>query len=96
VPWASTADTDALAPADDYREALESAGFEITATRNRHEFAVDFFNETNRKMAKAGGPPPMGIHVHMGGEAPVKIRHMVKNLESGFIAPVEFITRKIA
>lgn len=96
VPWASTADTDALAPADTYREALESAGFEITATRNRHAFAVNFFNEANRKMAKAGGPPSLGIHVHMGGEAPAKIRHMVKNLESGCIAPVEFIARKIA
>jgi SAM-dependent methyltransferase len=96
VPWASTPDTDALATADDYREALEMAGFEITAIRNRHGFAMDFFNKTNRKMAKAGGPPPMGIHVHMGREAPAKIRHMIKNLESGCIAPVEFISRKIA
>jgi len=95
VPWAASPDTDALAPAEDYREALESAGFEITATRNRHAFAVEFFNEANRRMATSGGPPPLGIHVHMGREAPAKIRHMVENLESGRIAPVEFIARKI-
>ncbi len=96
VPWAGDAATDALATSDEYREALEAAGFEIIANRNRHAFAVDFFSEANRKMATAGGPPPLGIHVHMGDDAPAKIRHMVENLIRGRVAPVEFIARKSA
>ena len=43
VPWAMTAQGSAVDSPDDYKAALEAAGFRITAERNRRAFALDFF-----------------------------------------------------
>lgn len=93
VPWATDAATDSIASSDEYHAALAAAGFEILATRNRHAFAVDYFAEPKRALATNRGLPPLGVHVHMGSEAAVKIRHMIQNLAGERIAPVEIIAR---
>jgi hypothetical protein len=42
----------------------------------------------------AGGPPPLGLHILMGRNAPDKMRNMIANIATGPIAPVEMFARK--
>ena len=60
VPWASSAGLSQVAEPEDYKRALQTAGFEITAERNRRDFALNFFEEFRARNAAAGGPPPLG------------------------------------
>ncbi|WP_108882454.1 methyltransferase domain-containing protein [Anderseniella sp. Alg231-50] len=93
VPWAETAATSALASPGQYKSALETAGFEITAQRNRRHFALAFFAELAALTKAAGGPPPLGIHILMGESRAIKVKNMADNIAAGRIAPVELIAR---
>jgi hypothetical protein len=94
VPWARAPELSALGSLEDYRSALRRAGFDIVVERNRRDFAREFFQAMRARMAEAGGPPPLGIHLLMGGEAPVRIANMITNIEAGRCAPVEMLARK--
>jgi SAM-dependent methyltransferase len=94
VPWATTAASSAVAAPEVYRSALQAAGFAIVAELNRRDFAVAFFEQLRARTMAAGGPPPLGLHVLMGRNAPDKIQNMVQNIANGQIAPVEIIARK--
>ena len=91
VPWSSVPGTSALATRQQYKEALELAGFSVLKIRDRREFAAEFFAETRRRVEQAGGAPPLGVHIAMGESAPVKISNMVENIAAGRISPVEII-----
>ncbi|NNE58582.1 MAG: class I SAM-dependent methyltransferase [Hellea sp.] len=95
VPWATDAEGSSLGSPDDYKDALSEAGFEIISERNRGDFALKFFAELKARAAAASGPPPLGLHVIMGAEAPIKIQNMVANVAQGTIAPVELIAQKL-
>jgi len=95
VPWAATADLSAVAEPERYKKALQSAGFAVTAERNRRDFALGFFADLRTKTAAAGGPPPLGLHVLMGKSTPEKVQNMIDNISKGRIAPVELIARKL-
>jgi hypothetical protein len=41
-----------------------------------------------------GGPPPLGLHILMGKNAPDKIQNMIQGIAKGIITPVEIIARK--
>jgi len=94
VPWATVADTSFLIAPEDYRQVLAGAGFEVTAERNRRDFATAFFDALRKRSEAAGGPPPLGLHILFGEDAPIKIRNMVENVAAGRVAPVEMIARK--
>jgi SAM-dependent methyltransferase len=94
VPWATTEAMSFLAEPAVYHRALDSAGLALVAERNRRDFAIEFFRNLRARMA-AEGPPPLGIHILMGAEAPRKIANMIAALEAGRIAPVEMISRKL-
>ncbi|MDH5469243.1 MAG: class I SAM-dependent methyltransferase [Gammaproteobacteria bacterium] len=95
VPWSSVPDTSALATQAQYVAALQQAGFDVIEVHNRREFAADFFAETRERMAAAGEtPPPLGVHIAMGENAPAKITNMVENIAAGCCAPVEIIVRR--
>jgi ubiquinone/menaquinone biosynthesis C-methylase UbiE len=94
VPWATTASLSAVADSDRYKSALQKAGFNILAERNRRDFALAFFADQRAKTAAAGGPPPLGPHVLTGNNTPEKVQNMIDNISRGRIAPVELIARK--
>lgn len=94
VPWATDAQGSALGSVDDYKEALEEAGFAIVAERNRREFALDFFARLKAAAANIEGPPPLGVHLLMGETVSSKIRNMIKSIAADIIAPVEVIAEK--
>ena len=92
VPWASTEAHSFPGTPEDYRAALQAAGFEIVAMRNRRDFAINFFEGLREKAVQAD--TPIGLPLTMGATAQTKIRNMIENLTRGCIAPVELIARK--
>lgn len=95
VPWASTSDLSWVAEPQRYRDALEAAGFRVTAERNRRDFALKFFENLRAKNASASGHPPLGPHLLMGTNTPEKVANMIVNVSKGLIAPVEMIACKL-
>ena len=96
VPWATTAAEDALGPPEAYKAALEAAGFRLVAERNRRALAEAFFAAFKARLAAAGGPPPLGLHIVLGKTAPLKVANMIENIAAGRFAPVELIADKVA
>jgi len=58
--------------------------------RDRREFALAFFREL-RATVVDGGPPPLGPHILMGGDAGVKVANLVDNFAHAVLAPTEMI-----
>jgi ubiquinone/menaquinone biosynthesis C-methylase UbiE len=94
VPWATTAQSSALAEPEQYRQALQSAGFAIVSQRDRRTFALDYFNQLRSKMSSSDGLPPLGLHTLMGERRRDQVRNMIENISIGRIAPFELIARK--
>jgi ubiquinone/menaquinone biosynthesis C-methylase UbiE len=94
VPWATEKSTSSLAAPDQYRSALENAGFVVSRENNRRDFALDFFKQLAEKVAANSGPPPLGLHILMKQSTAVKIKNMVKNIAEEYVAPVEIIAQK--
>ena len=96
VPWASNESMSFVDDLPTYRTALEAAGFEVEQLRNRGPFAIEFFAAMREQSANNGGPPPLGLHIILGQDAPLKIANMVDAVNAGTVAPVEIICRKPA
>lgn len=96
VPWSERPETSFVDPPATYREAAEAAGFALRAEADRSEDAVSFFEAASARVAEAGGPPPLGIHLMMGGTAGEKIKNALGNVASGRAAPTEMIFQKPA
>jgi len=96
MPWAESAETSAVAEPEAYISALEAAGLTISATRNRRDFALEFFEKLRAAMSTSQGPPPLGLHVLMGETRAEKIKNMVGDIAAGKIAPVEMLATKPA
>lgn len=94
VPWAQDEAGSSVESLETYTAALEQAGFRVVATRNRRDFALNFFKQLKANAASANGPPPLGLHILMGATAPVKVKNMVENISRGVISPVELIAEK--
>jgi hypothetical protein len=61
--------------------------------RNRRDVGIEFIKAMRARIAESG-PPPLGLHILMGQDAPIKSGNMLRNLEGGRIAPVEIIAAK--
>jgi len=94
VPWASENKICSVATLDAYRSALGAAGFEISAERNRRDFALESFKAMREKTAANGGPPPLSLHTLMKAQTATKIKNLVDNISGGRVAPVEMIAHK--
>lgn len=94
VPWAQSGDTSYLTTPDETCALLEEAGFDVFEIGDRTEFALEFFREN--MAASANGPPPLGIHLVMGESAGEKLKNVMRNIESGRIAPVQMMATREA
>jgi ubiquinone/menaquinone biosynthesis C-methylase UbiE len=90
VPWAAVPETSFVATPDEYRAALQAAGFRIVAERRRTDFALDFFRTLQARLA-GQARPPLGLHILMGENAPQKVANLLGNIERGVLAPTEII-----
>lgn len=77
VPWADTPDLSFLVPAEAVRELVRAAGFGEVSWENRSAQGEAFL-----RMALAGPPPPLGLHLYVGNTRE-KLANMLRNLEQG-------------
>jgi ubiquinone/menaquinone biosynthesis C-methylase UbiE len=92
LPWAGSADTNAIAAPEQYRDALSAAGFEIISERNRRDVALDYF--ARQRARAATGTAALGVQTLMGARRPQMVRNMSESISAGGIAPVEVIARR--
>ncbi|MEM7061523.1 MAG: class I SAM-dependent methyltransferase [Pseudomonadota bacterium] len=93
APWSPDAAHSFVAPPDEYREAATSAGLELLHERDRADFAREFFARVTKATAE-NGPPPIGLHLLMGEEAPLRYGNVVAAANAGVAAPWEMVFRK--
>ena len=94
APWAASKSTSSLASPQDYQTGLKEAGFNILATRERGDFAIEFFENMKRRMAETNADPALGLHVLMGDDAKTKVANVLQSIKEGSIAPVELIAQR--
>jgi ubiquinone/menaquinone biosynthesis C-methylase UbiE len=94
VPWAETAETSFLRSPGEMRRFLSDSGFELVAEESQKAFAIDFFQRMFAAAAEAGGPPPLGLHLLTGADAPEKFRNYAAALADDQIDPVIMVARK--
>ncbi|WP_157678607.1 methyltransferase domain-containing protein [Mesorhizobium sp. WSM1497] len=92
LPWASTADTNAIAAPEQYRDTLSAAGFEILSERQRRDAALEYFARQRAEVAM--GRAVLGVQTLMGARRPQMVRNMSESISAGRIAPVEIIARR--
>ena len=93
VPWATSADHSFVDHPETYRRAAARAGLGLIHQRDRHAYASAFFRRVTAAL-DANGPPPVGLHLIMGDEAPVRYGNAVRATIEGKIGPWELVFRK--
>ena len=101
VPWASNAEMDYASSDHVYRAAATTAGLELIAEHNCYDRSMAFFESFQKKAAAERAsttstqePPPLGLHILMGNDFPVKMRNMSLNIKKKRMTPFEFIFEK--
>ena len=94
VPWASSAETSFVGTVNEYRDALQKAGFTIVRERGRGPFAIAFTERAMARIAEAGSPA-LGLHLLMGEKTPVMIRNILAMMKEGVLEPTEFYARAV-
>jgi SAM-dependent methyltransferase len=92
MPWAETVETSHLTTPDETRDLLKAAGFEVTLTEDRTDFANEFFRRSFAAMQ--GGPAPLGPHLIMGETARDKLMNISNAVSEGLLAPVVMIATR--
>lgn len=93
VPWATSADHSFVDHPETYRRAAARAGLDLIHQRDRHAYAADFFKKVTAAL-DASGPPPVGLHLIMGDEAPLRYGNAVRATVEGKVGPWEMVFRK--
>ena len=79
VPWAQEASFSFLIDEVSAREHMEQAGLRVLAWENKHDESLAFFENVLQALQTAT-PPPLGVHLLMGGDAREKITNYARNL----------------
>jgi ubiquinone/menaquinone biosynthesis C-methylase UbiE len=82
VPWAEGPSISFLAAPEEVRQVLEDLGFSIHDWADKSEPSLQWFVSAIDKL-KASGPPPLGLHLLMGGTARTKFENNIRNLREG-------------
>src|SRR6266853_2452326 len=94
VPWALSEEASFVSTREEYREALQKAGFEIVRERGRRAFGIEFTERVMARMAQ-GGPPALGLHLLMGEKAPLMVKNILGMMKEGVLEPVELQARAV-
>lgn len=88
LPWAASEDISFPDTPSSYRHALEAAGFAVELTRNLRQEGIDFASRR-----PTGEPPPLGLHLVLGPDGPIRMRNLREAMVAGILAPVLMIAR---
>ncbi len=94
VPWALSEETSFVGTREEYRAALQKAGFEIVQERGRAAFGIEFTERVMVRMAQ-GGPPGLGLHLLMGEKTPIMIKNILAMMKEGVLEPAELQARAV-
>jgi ubiquinone/menaquinone biosynthesis C-methylase UbiE len=94
VPWAETEANSFLRTPNETCDLVKEAGFDIVAKTSLREFAIDFFRDAFAKAAKLERPPPLGLHILTGTNAPDKFANYAKALDEHQIDPVIVVAKR--
>lgn len=94
VPWATEISTSKLATLQQYRQALNNAGFKVTIENNRRDFALNIFKRMRQKAEAKISSPSLGLKTLMQDNTADQLINMIDSIEEDFIAPVEVIVQK--
>ncbi len=94
VPWATEKNTSRLATLDQYKHALNHAGFKVGMENNRRDFALNLFKRIRKKTERNGNPLPLGLKTLMRERTTVQVKNMIDSITADLIAPVEIISQK--
>jgi hypothetical protein len=89
VPWAQRPETSLVTSIEDYRQALEAAGFRIEHQRDRRQFAMEFMERMKTQAASA--IPALGVQLLMGEHAPLMLKNVTSAIAAGALEPVELV-----
>lgn len=94
VPWAIEKSTSKMATLDQYKQALNYAGFKISIENNRRDFALNLFKRMRKKTETKGSQSSLGLKILMQKSTAVQVKNMIDSIAADLIAPVEIITQK--
>jgi ubiquinone/menaquinone biosynthesis C-methylase UbiE len=94
VPWATENSSCRLSTPDEYKQALNSAGFTVSIENNRRQFALDLFKKMRAKREERRGLPSLGLHTLMEEKTAMVVKNMISGIVVDLIAPVELIARR--
>ena len=94
VPWADKPSLSYLSSPAAYKIALETAGFKLLTVNSRRNAALAFFSRLRDRLAKRDLPSPVELRLLRKEDASLKLKNMVRNLETGLIVPVEMIAKR--
>ena len=94
VPWAETEASSFLKTPAETKDLLTDAGFAVESEKSLRDFVIDFFRKAFAKAAEQDGPPPLGLHLLTGANAPEKFANYAKGLDEERIDPVIMVARR--
>jgi len=79
TPWADNESISALTTGREVRSIIEQAGLKIDQWLEKVQESIEFFQRILARI-EADGPPPIGTHLLMGGNAKDKLQNILRNL----------------
>lgn len=94
LPWASRPDTNFVTALDTYRDALQSADFQIQRERSSRSFGIEFTEQVIARAAQKT-QPALGLQLLMGDLAPVMMKNILAMMKQGLLEPVEVLSHTV-
>ncbi|MEM9466410.1 MAG: methyltransferase domain-containing protein [Actinomycetota bacterium] len=89
MPFASSRAGAFLVSPDDYRSALEAAGFTVSDPEDHTRLSLDA-----AAAAGAGGPPPVSLATVMGPDFATMFANLGAALRGGVLAPIQIVATR--
>lgn len=93
VPWASHPDLSFLRPPAEVRALLKRTGWHELAWHDVTHAARDWWRE-RRLPALYGNPPPLGLHLLLGPDAPAMIGNLMRSLDEDRVTVIEAVFQR--
>lgn len=93
VPWARDPSISFLRPAAEVRQLLARSGFAEVAWDDVTALTLEWLRQ--RLDAIAGPPPPLGLHLLLGGDFQPMFRNLLRNLEEDRVAVIQGVFERL-
>jgi ubiquinone/menaquinone biosynthesis C-methylase UbiE len=95
TPWASTPDISFLLPTEEMRTLIAQSGFRELAWEDCTPISRDFFRQRAAAIKAGGVPPPVGLHLLLGGTFAEAFLNISRNLDEERIEVVQGVFERL-